>query len=280
METLMVPFSKYVFALLTNIAILSASMETIAEDMERCFKNPDNYWLYTNDSGISDDSSNVYINNLYLKKSKLGYPITVGEIGIKELTDIAFHPNGELFGVTFTHLVKINLNTKSAEFIGTGIGEEYFQEERKINALAVDDNGQLFAATRDGELLTINNQTGLGTPIGFYGNGLGSSGDIEFLPNGELLGSAKQLGVVAGASDLLIEIDKNSGAAVIIGEIGFKEVFGLANGPHNTLYGIADGNGEPKLILINKKNGKGKQVGSLPDSEGIWGMSARFVCNK
>ena len=155
---------------------------------------------------------------------------------------------------------------------------EYFQEDRKINALASDNSGQLFAATRDGELLTIDNKTGLGTPIGFYGNGLGSSGDIEFLPNGRLVGSAKQLDMEGGTSDLLIEIDKTSGTATIIGEIGFKEVFGLANAPKNTLFGVADGNGEPKLIKINKVNGKGKFFGSLPDSEGLWGMAARFSC--
>ena len=274
----MVPLKKFVYTALVIVSILSVSMETIATGLGRCHEYPENYWLYSNDNGRSNNSSNLYIDNLYFANPQLGYPINVGEIGVKELTDIAFLPDGQLFGVTFTHLVKINLNTKTSEIIGDGIGEDYFQEERKINALASDDSGQLFAATRDGELLTIDAQTGLGTPIGLYGNDLGSSGDIEFLPNGRLVGSAKQLDVEDGTSDLLIEIDKTSGTAYIIGEIGFKEVFGLANAPKNALYGIADGNGEPKLININKKNGKGKLIGSLPDSEGLWGMAARFSC--
>jgi len=274
----MVPLKKNFYAALAIVATSIVSLDTIATDLGRCRKNPENFWLYSNDSGQSDNSSNLYINNLYFTNPQLGYPISVGEIGVKEVTDITFLPDGRLFGVTFTHLVKISLSTKTAEIIGDGIGEEYFQEDRKINALASDNSGQLFAATRDGELLTIDARTGLGIPIGLYGNGLGSSGDIEFLPDGRLVGSAKQLDREGGASDLLIEIDKISGSAYIIGEIGFKEVFGLANAPKNALYGIADGNGEPKLIIINKKNGKGELIGSLPDSEGMWGMAARFLC--
>lgn len=233
------------------------------------------YVLYANDHGRSDESSNLYVLNPYLRNHELAYPLNLGETGIKEITDIAFLPDGKLFGVTFTRLVVINTVTKKAEFVGDIIGEAYLSEERWINALAASAHGQLYAATRDGELLTIDTATGLGTTVGFYGNDLGSSGDLVFLPDGVLLGSARQLNTLEEKSDLLVRIDQHSGQAEVIGNIGFKQVFGLAVGPQGELLGVADGNGQPKLIKINKSNGKGKLIAPIADSDGMWGLISR-----
>jgi len=241
-------------------------------------KKGSGYALYANDHGKSDESSNLYVLNLYLRNSELAYPFDLGETGIKEITDIAFLPDGKLFGVTFTRLVTINTVTKKAEFVGRIIGEAYLSEERWINALAASADGQLYAATRDGELLTIDTETGQGTRVGVYGNDLGSSGDLVFLPDGTLLGSAKRLNTLEETTDLLVRIDQHSGQAEIIGDIGFKQVFSLAVGPRGKLLGVADGNGQPKLIKINRNNGKGKLIAPIPDTDGMWGMISRNLC--
>ncbi|WP_020161450.1 SMP-30/gluconolactonase/LRE family protein [Methylobacter marinus] len=236
------------------------------------------YVLYANDHSQSDDSSNLYVLNLYLRNTELAYPLNLGETGIREMTDIAFLPDGKLFGVTFTRLVAIDTVTRQGEFVGDIIGEAYLSEERWINALAASVDGQLYAATRDGELLTIDTETGQGNKVGVYGNDLGSSGDLVFLPNGTLYGTARQLNTLEEATDLLIRIDPHSGQAEIIGDIGFKQVFSLAVGPRDELLGVADGNGRPLLIKINKHNGKGRLIAPLPDTDGMWGMIARDLC--
>ncbi|MFA6163814.1 MAG: hypothetical protein WC685_10340 [Methylobacter sp.] len=241
-------------------------------------KKGSGYVLYANDHGRSDESSNLYVLNLYLKKPELAYPLDLGETGIKEITDIAFLPDGKLFGVTFTRLVTINTVTKKADFVGDIIGEAYLSEERWINALAANAEGQLYAATRDGELLTIDTETGKGTKVGVYGNDLGSSGDLVFMPDGILFGSAKRLDTLEEMTDLLVRIDQHSGQAEIIGDIGFKQVFGLAVGPRGKLLGGADGNGQPRLIKINRNNGKGKLIALIPDTDGMWGMISRDLC--
>ena len=241
-------------------------------------KKGSGYVLYANDHGKSDESSNLYVLNLYLKKPELAYPLDLGETGIKEIADIAFLPDGKLFGVTFTRLVTINTVTKKAEFVGDNIGEAYLSEDRWINALAASADGQLYAATRDGELLTIDTETGKGTKVGIYGNDLGSSGDLVFMPDGTLFGTAKRLNTLGETTDLLVRIDQNSGQAEIIGDIGFKEVFGLAVGPQGELLGVADGNGQPRLIKINKHKGRGKLIAPIPDTDGMWGMISRDLC--
>ncbi|MGR8942245.1 MAG: hypothetical protein ACU83P_11715 [Gammaproteobacteria bacterium] len=241
-------------------------------------KNSNAYVLYANDHGGSDESSNLYVLNPYLSHPKLAYPLNLGETGIKEMTDIAFLPDGRLFGVTFTRLAVINTVTKRAAFVGGIIGEAYLSEEHWINALAASADGQLYAATRDGELLTIDTATGKGTTVGVYGNGLGSSGDLVFLPDGTLLGSARRLITPIYTSDVLVRIDPHSGQAEVVGDIGFKQVFGLAAGPRGELLGMADGNSQPKLIKINKSNGQGKLIAPLPDTDGIWGMISRKSC--
>lgn len=253
---------------------LEAMSISFGDEVASC-KKGNGYVIFATDHGRSDESSNLYVLNLYLRNSELAYPLNLGETGIKEITDIAFLPDGKLFGVTFTRVVTINTVTKKAEFVGDIIGEAYLSEERWINALAASTDGQLYAATRDGELLTIDTATGKGTKVGVYGNDLGSSGDLVFLPDGTLLGSAKRLNKSEETTDLLIQIDQHSGQAEIIGDIGFKQVFGLAIGPRGELLGVADGNGQPKLIKINMNNGKGKLIAPIPDTDGMWGLISR-----
>ncbi|WP_027157982.1 WD40 repeat domain-containing protein [Methylobacter luteus] len=263
---------------ITRIMLVSSLLlEATGTEAADC-KEGGAYVLYANDHGKSDESSNLYALNLYLRNPELAYPLDLGETSVKEMTDLAFLPSGKLFGVTFTRLLIINTVTQKTEFVGGIIGEAYLSEERWINSLAASPDGQLYAATRDGELLTIDTETGQGTKVGVYGSDLGSSGDLVFLPDGTLLGAAKRLNTLEETTDLLVRIDPHSGLAEIIGDIGFKQVFGLAVGPRGELLGVADGNGQPRLIEINKNNGEGKLIAPIPDTDGMWGMISRDLC--
>src|SRR4030088_258139 len=88
------------------------------------------------------------------------------------LTDIAFDPSGNLFGISFTNLYRINTTTGAATLIGpTGIPGG--------NALVFGTNGTLFAAgNTTTNLFSVNPSTGAGTVLG--NDGFFSSGDLAF----------------------------------------------------------------------------------------------------
>ncbi|MBI1877150.1 MAG: hypothetical protein HYR94_02765 [Chloroflexi bacterium] len=54
-----------------------------------------------------------------------------------------------------------------------------------VNALAVAPDGSVYAATGGGALISLNITTGAGSLIGYFGSGLGSSGDLAFRSVGE-----------------------------------------------------------------------------------------------
>ncbi len=155
--------------------------------------------------------------------------------------------------------------------------------------------GTLFATTgSQGQLITINPATGAGATIGstgdqfypleieFHENGtLYSAGSsfltidifdgtphfinawedvvyrgLEFDASGKLYASYFVQGFGSTSAELET-INLQTGATKWIGEIGFRNVKGLAFGPDGTLYSTSDG----KLISINTATGAGTVIG-------------------
>ncbi len=218
-------------------------------------------WLFGADSGANDGSS-----TLFRIADVTGTSKGIGETGFVDVTDVAFLPDGRLFGVTFSQLLKIDSQTGTGIPIGSGIGFG------GVNALVSDANGVLYAATTSGEFLRINPNTGKGTLVGFYGGGFVSSGDLAFDPEGNLFATVTG----GGPSDVLVRVDIITGRASVIGSIGFVDVFGLAFGPDGVLYGSANGDRfkTPTLIRINTKTGVGVAIGNIPNSNGMFGLAA------
>jgi uncharacterized protein DUF6923 len=145
----------------------------------------------------------------------------IGDMG-DPLTDIAFAPNGNLYGVDFNSLFQINPTNAVLTYIGaTGVS---------VNALVFGTNGTLYSASPSAaNLYTINLTTGAATPIG--ATGFTSAGDLAF--------NGGQLYLSSSASQL---IQLNFGNTVLgtnIGNIGFANVFGLATADNGVLYGVA-----------------------------------------
>lgn len=128
---------------------------------------------------------------LYTVNPSNGKTTRIGSTGIDQAcTDLAFRKTAaagiQLFGTSFTNLFVINPATGKATFLkyayGAGIGD--------INALvAQPGSGVLYGAgsTAPGEFVEISPTTGKATKKGTLGEGLSSSGDLEFL-NGQLYG--------------------------------------------------------------------------------------------
>src|SRR5213595_1687921 len=87
-----------------------------------------------------------------------GMVTLVGNAGTV-LTDIAFNPQGQLFGVDFNALYSINTQTGAATLIGNlNVGSA------EMNSLVFDSSGTLYASsTQTKQLYTINTQTGQAT---------------------------------------------------------------------------------------------------------------------
>lgn len=141
----------------------------------------------------------------------------IGNMG-QVMTDIAFDPSGNLFGITFNQLFSIDANTGISNLIGN-LGTS-------LNSLVFGSDGTLYAANSG--LYTINTSTGSASLIG---NGsYGSSGDLAFIGNDLFLSS--------GGGDNLVNINTTTGAGTVVGNIGFGGVFGLATDNNIDLYGV------------------------------------------
>lgn len=99
----------------------------------------------------------------------------IGNLGVV-LTDIAFAPNGTLYGVSFTNFYRVNKTTGKATRIGSlGVNG--------INALAFNKAGQAIAASfRQTGFFLINVGTGRARPAGSDGGFL-SAGDFAYSGN-------------------------------------------------------------------------------------------------
>lgn len=149
------------------------------------------------------------------------------------LTDIAFDPTGNLFGISFDNLFSVNTITAAVTRIGR-LGTTSEGAEPRLGPIEGNATGLVFAA--DGTLYMagstlykVDTHTGLSTAVG-SGIGFQSAGDLAFI-GGELY--------MATSDHRLVKIDTTTGVGIDIGPIGVTNVFGLATPDNVTLYGMA-----------------------------------------
>ena len=80
------------------------------------------------------------------------------------LTDIAFSPTGDLYGISFSNLYTVNTSTGAATAIGSGIG---FQSGGDLAFVG----GDLFMASSGNQLIDVDVTTGAGVFVGNLGVG-------------------------------------------------------------------------------------------------------------
>lgn len=168
-----------------------------------------------------------------------GSVTVIGDTDIA-LTDIAFSPGGQLFGLSFTNLYRINVTTAAATLVGA----------HRIpggNALTFRADGTLFAAgTSSTGLFRINTGTGRATNLG--STGFRSAGDLAFR-NGSLF--------LASTSNRLVRINlANPASSIDVGPFGFTNVFGLDTGSNNVMVGISG----TRIFSVNTANGAGNVI--------------------
>jgi hypothetical protein len=223
----------------TTISVKTAN-QMLSDLTEVCFsvdeQNASNRVVY-----FADHSAN---SNLSTLNFDTGEVVDIGATGYA-LTDIAFFGD-ELYGVTFTQLISIDLETGEGAVVGNiGINN--------VNGL---EGGEylLYAGTTDGEFLSIDPQTGEGTIIDFFGSGATSSGDLVLNEDNDFLYGS--LEIPGSATDAIAKIDRITGATEIMGDTGFDEVWGLALFRSQLLGLTTDG----ELIIIDRTRGNGTLI--------------------
>lgn len=166
--------------------------------------------LWTGDSGGSLATVDV----------ATGVVNVVGNMG-HVMTDIAFDPSGNLWGITFTDLYTIDKTTGASSHVGS-LGTS-------LNSLVFSASGTLYSANNS--LYSIDTTTGAANLIGNGGSSYASSGDLAFVGG--------QLHLSAGGGDNLVSLDTTTGFGTTIGSIGYSSVYGLASPDGSNLYGLS-----------------------------------------
>lgn len=175
-------------------------------------------------------------SNLGTVDAATGNVNVIGNMGTF-MTDIAFDPLGNLYGISFSNLYSIDKNTASATLIGNFGGTS-------LNSLTFDAAGNLYAANNS--LYSINVATGAASLIGSGGDAYTSSGDLAFI-GGELFLTSNS------TPDNLFKLDTSTGFGTLIGNIGFNVVYGLATNNNVDLFGV-DGT---SVLSIDAVSGTG-----------------------
>lgn len=173
--------------------------------------------------------------NLFTVDVATGAGTLIGNTGIA-MTDIAFNPTGNLYGITFSQLYSINPTTATATLIGT-----VSSAGTSLNSLVFDSSGTLWAASSN-NIIKINTSTAAGTVVGT--GDYRSAGDLAFDSGGDLL--------LTQYTGHLAKINQTTGAITTIGSLPFDDVYGFGRDSAGDMYGVRATNG---IYSINTSTG-------------------------
>lgn len=169
-------------------------------------------------------------------------------------TDIALSPEGDLWGVTFSSVYSVDLESGVSKVIGSPGGS--------LNALGFTDDGQLYAIGGN-RFYSLNTTTGNKSLVSSIER-FSSSGDIVF-------DAARNLFWATSQGDSLWSITLD-GIATRKGNIGHYGVYGLSFGDDNTLFGYTS---RGLQLALNLNTGSGSVVQTVSGLRGsIWGAAS------
>ncbi len=169
--------------------------------------------------------------------------------GFAQLTDIAFDPQGTLYGITAVYVYEIDVQRGWSTLIGAhGFGNP--TNPSGIDALTFGADGVLYGAGND-ILISIDPDTGAGTALGNL-SGYSSSGDLAVDSAGRLL-----LTTDAGA---LVEVHPDGSGATRIGSLPYDDIYALASNGDGDIYGIRSTN---ELVSVDPVTGNASIITEL-----------------
>ncbi|MBB3976148.1 Ca2+-binding RTX toxin-like protein [Rhizobium azooxidifex] len=187
----------------------------------------------------------------------------VGDTGVT-MTDVAFAPDGKLYGISFGTLYRIDPRTAATTIVGS-------LDMYGANAFEIDKDGNAYiASSNDGGLYRVDLKSGDTTLIGKYSSSTVSSGDLAFY-DGKLY--------LTTSNKKILSLDPETGKALSSVSIPVAQMYGLEQSG-STLYGFANSTfysvdaKTGKLVTMSKVDGYGVFMGAAsrqfsdPDDDG------------
>ena len=172
----------------------------------------------------------------------------IGSTGLEALPGVSINSSGEIYAVSAPDgdIYILDAGSASAELVVTGNPDLY------VKAIAFDSSDVLYASTVDGDLYTIDLDTGYAL-IGNTGHELSG---LAFDPVDNTLWGSEGHDIYT--------IDPATAAITLIGESGVSLITDLAFDPAGNLYACYGGNSSKNYIVsINKSNGEGSLIGEI-----------------
>jgi len=173
--------------------------------------------------------------------------------GSDQMTDIAIDGVGNMVGISFGSVYAVDKATAGCTYLADL--DRSFNGMSFVPAQEIDGTGAevLVAAALDGAFYRLEPTTGQSTPVGNYGNSMGSSGDIVSVAG---FGTVATVTRPGQANDWLVRVNPNSGAATPIGDTGYAGIWGLGFWK-SKVYGFTDSN---QFVLIDVNTGAATPV--------------------
>jgi Ca2+-binding RTX toxin-like protein len=210
---------------------------------------------------VDDSDSRLYFNNsrntLSWFDTESGEFEVVGNLGVT-LTDIAMSADGELYGISFSSLYRIDVDTAETKLVGT-LGRN------DMNGLGFDEGGRLLATGYLGEsIYEVDTQTGKMNSLGNFA--ASSSGDLA-LHDGQIFVSTTAGSLVS----IEFDSDGSVGSTTVVSGSISRLTYGLAS-LEGEFYSVIGTN----LYSVDQADGTFSSVTDLDGlvAGNIWGMTA------
>ncbi|MCB9602914.1 MAG: hypothetical protein H6720_21565 [Sandaracinus sp.] len=182
--------------------------------------------------------------------------------GAVDLTDVALHPDGTLYGLTVDRLVEVTYATGATRTVVELRGPSV-----RFDGLDVGDDGLLYASGGSG-LFRVNPRSGEVTRVATLPSGTVSAGDVAFFDGQLFVTVGERAGRTVPSS--LARVDLDRGTSQLLGPTGFNCIWGLAP-LGETLYGLSC---EGAVVELDARTGMGTFL-ARPAGYEFWGASSR-----
>jgi hypothetical protein len=185
--------------------------------------------------------------------------------GDDQMTDIAIDKNGQMVGISFGSVYKVDSGNAKATLMSSSLQGDFnglsYVPASLVNGGSGDD---VLVGTRndDGAVFEIDPNTGATTQIGNMGGGFMSSGDIVAVDGLGILQT-----VPGNGGDMLTTLASGSFSATVVGSTQYDQIWGLAFWK-NKVFGFTNGGA---FVTIDPHTGATTMVSN--NGEAWWGAA-------
>jgi hypothetical protein len=192
-----------------------------------------------------------------------------GSVGSDQMTDIAIDRYGQMIGVSFTRVYRVDPNNAQTTLLSSALARSF----NGLSFVPADQLGMtgedvlVGTQSTDGRVFRVDPMTGMTSEVGNMGNNFRSSGDLV-----GVAGFGTVQTVPGPSGDTLARLAKSSFAASAVGGgTGFSKIYGIAFFK-DQVYGFTE---DGHFVLIDPGTG----AATIVSNTGIqwWGAAVTTV---